>query len=379
MLGYTIYSMDLSVITYSVFIPLLNELHGLLKSVGLASFGWSIVFLTAIVKLILTPLTFKQIKSTKAMQVMQPKLKKLQDDFKKKEEKYKDNPAKLQDLRMGFQQEMMGFYKENNVNPLGGCLPLIVQMPILIGLFWTFSGTPFKDKAIFSDIKVVTAAEAHKKQIKPASKAEIFVDAEGNRARIALNTKGVTLIEGEEFVIETKKLMGEAEFIPTEIKWDFFGDKELNEYVDIEVLPNGTAKVIAKKAGGSAKVQAHLPAKLEGDSFLFIKDFGVTGAYNSKTGTINYEILILVALFGLSIWMSSRLNAPKLPDDPKQIEADPQLMMQKSMSTMMPVMMTGMMLFIPLPAGALIYMIVSGFIQSGQTYFAMQRYSKKFA
>ena len=46
---------------------------------------------------------------------------------------------------------------------------------------------------------------------------------------------------------------------------------------------------------------------------------------------------------------------------------------------MMPVMMTAMMLFIPLPAGALLYMIVSGFIQSGQTYFAMQRYSKQFA
>ena len=104
--------MDLSVITYSVFIPLLNELHGLLKSVGLLL--WLvIVFLTAVVKLILTPLTFKQIKSTKAMQVMQPKLKKLQDDLEKRK-KYKDNPAKLQDLRMGFQQEMMSFYKNNS-------------------------------------------------------------------------------------------------------------------------------------------------------------------------------------------------------------------------------------------------------------------------
>lgn len=371
--------MDLSVITYSVFIPLLNQLHIFLKSVGLVSFGWSIVLLTAVVKLVLTPLTFKQIKSTRAMQAMQPKLKKLQEDFKKKEENYKDNPAKLQDLRMGFQQDMMKFYKENNVNPLGGCLPLIVQMPILIGLFWTFSGTPFKDKAIFTDVKVVRSEEAHKKQVKPSSKAEIFVDAEGNRARISLNTKGVTLIEGEEYVIESKKLMGEASFDPTEIKWNFFGDHETNEYVDLQVLPNGKAKVIARKAGGSAKVQAYLPAKLEGDSFLFIRDFGVTGVYNSQTGQINFEILILVALFGLSIWMSSKLNAPKLPEDPKQIENDPQMMMQKSMSTMMPVMMTGMMLFIPLPAGALLYMIVSGFIQSGQTYFAMQRYNKKFA
>ena len=260
--------MDFSVITYSVFIPLLNELHNVLKSIGLSSFGWSIVFLTALVKLILTPLTFKQIKSTKAMQVMQPKLKKLQEDFKKKEDKYKDNPSKLQELRVGFQKDMMGFYKDNNVNPLGGCLPLLVQMPILIGLFWTFSGTPFKDKAIFADIKVVKASEAHKKQIKPASIAEIYVDAEGNRARIALNTKGLTLVEGEEFILETKKLMGEADFTPTDVKWNFFGDKKVNEYVDLEILTDGKAKVIARSAGGSAKIQAYLPAKLEGDSFF---------------------------------------------------------------------------------------------------------------
>jgi len=119
--------MDISVITYSVFIPLLNEFHTLLKAIGLNSLGWSIVFLTAIVKLILTPLTFKQIKSTKKMQVVQPKLKKLQEDLKKKEEKFKDNPEKLKDLRLSFQQEMMSFYKDNKINPLGGCLPLLVR------------------------------------------------------------------------------------------------------------------------------------------------------------------------------------------------------------------------------------------------------------
>ena len=110
--------MDISVITYSVFIPLLNELHTLLKTIGLNSLGWSIVFLTAIVKLILTPLTFKQIKSTKKMQVVQPKLKKLQEDLKKKEEKLKDYPEKLKDLRSSFQQEMMSFYKDNKIKKL---------------------------------------------------------------------------------------------------------------------------------------------------------------------------------------------------------------------------------------------------------------------
>lgn len=369
--------MDISVITYSVFIPLLNELHAILKSVGLNSLGWSIVLLTAIVKLVLTPLIYKQIKSTKKMQVVQPKLKKLQEDLKKKEEKHKDNPDKLKELRLGFQQEMMSFYKDHKLNPLGGCLPLLIQMPILIGLFWTFSGTPFKDQPIFMDVKVVNAAEAHKKEVKAATKAEIYVNAEGKRARIALNSKSVTLVEGEEFIITPTKLMGDAEFDNTVIKWGFFGDKKDNEYVSLEVLPDGRAKITALKAAGNAKIQAFLPASQQSGSFFFIKDFGTTGVYDSKKGVLNVDVLILVLLFGFSVWLSSFLNAPKFPEDPKQIEEDPQLMMQKTMSTMMPLMMTAMMLFIPLPTGALLYMIVSGFIQSGQTYFAMQHYDRK--
>ena len=157
--------MDLSAITYSVFIPMLNFIHELGKSIGLSSFGWSIVILTAVVKLVMTPLTFKQIKSTKKMQTVQPKLKKLQDELKAKEAQHANNPEKLKQLRMDFQHKMMSFYKENEVNPLGGCLPLIVQMPILLGLFWTFSGAPFQSKPIFVDVKVVQQSEAHKKEV----------------------------------------------------------------------------------------------------------------------------------------------------------------------------------------------------------------------
>ena len=90
-------------------------------------------------------------------------------------------------------------------------------------------------------------------------------------------------------------------------------------------------------------------------------------------------MIILVVLFGISIWLSTKLNAPKTqPLKPGETE-DPTVAMQKSMSTMMPLMMTGMMLFVPLPAGAFLYMIVSSFIQAGQTFFAQQRYDKKFS
>ncbi len=372
--------MDLSAITYSVFIPLLHNIHEILKEFGLVSFGWSIVFLTAAVKLILTPLTFKQIKSARKMQAVQPKLKTLQADFKKREERLKDDPQKLSQAKLEFQQKMMGFYKENDINPLGGCLPLLVQMPILLGLFWTFSGSPFKEKPIFIDVKVVSQAEAHKKNIKPASgKGEIFVDADGKRARIILNAKKLTLVEGESFTASASKTMGEAEFNPGNIGWRFFGSEESNDFVSLDILADGSAEIKALQAGGKAKVEANLPKTITHDHFLFISDLGNTGVMNKTSKKINYDIVILVLLFGFSIFLSTRLNAPKQTAlKPGEIE-DPQAAMQKSMSTMMPIMMTGMMLFIPLPAGAFLYMIVSSFIQAGQTFFAQQRYDKKFA
>ena len=217
--------MDLSAITYSVFIPLLDSIHKIASGFGLISYGWAIVFLTAAVKIILTPLTFKQIKSARKMQAVQPKLKSLQEDFKKREERLKHDPQRLNEARMDFQQKMMGFYKENDINPLGGCLPLLIQMPILLGLFWTFSGSPFKEKPIFVDVKVVSEAEAHKKNIKASGKGEIFVDANGKRARIALNARKLTMIEGEDYILKASKTQGEASFDPQSVKWQFFNGK----------------------------------------------------------------------------------------------------------------------------------------------------------
>jgi YidC/Oxa1 family membrane protein insertase len=86
------------------------------------SWGWSIIGLTVIVRLVLLPLTLRQFKSMQGLQRLQPEIKKLQ-------EKYKDDKQRLN-------QEMMKFYQENKVNPLGSCLPLVAQMPVFISLFY---------------------------------------------------------------------------------------------------------------------------------------------------------------------------------------------------------------------------------------------------
>lgn len=107
-----------------LFTTILTALYALTEKLGFGSYGLAIIILTVIIKIILYPLTAKQIKSMKAMQEIAPKLKKLQ-------EKYKDDPQALQ-------QKMIQLYQKAGVNPMAGCLPMLIQMPILMAMYYTF-------------------------------------------------------------------------------------------------------------------------------------------------------------------------------------------------------------------------------------------------
>jgi YidC/Oxa1 family membrane protein insertase len=85
------------------------------------SFGFAIIILTIVFRIVLLPLGIKQIKSMQAMQALQPKIKEIQ-------KKYKGNKQKVQ-------EQTMKLYQEYGVNPLGGCLPLLLQFPILIAMY----------------------------------------------------------------------------------------------------------------------------------------------------------------------------------------------------------------------------------------------------
>ena len=103
---------------------LLDIIHNGITSVGIGSnFAWglAIIVLTLLVRLLMHPLTAKQMASMQKMQKLQPQLKVLQ-------EKYADDKDKLN-------AETMALYKDNKVNPASGCLPLIIQLPIFILLY----------------------------------------------------------------------------------------------------------------------------------------------------------------------------------------------------------------------------------------------------
>jgi YidC/Oxa1 family membrane protein insertase len=99
------------------------------NSAGL-SWGTSIIALTITVRAILVPLTYRQIKGMRGLQALQPQIKEIQEKFKSD--------------RQRMQQEMMRFYRENKVNPLAACLPLILQIPVFFALFKLLQGDSFE-------------------------------------------------------------------------------------------------------------------------------------------------------------------------------------------------------------------------------------------
>jgi YidC/Oxa1 family membrane protein insertase len=112
-------------LTANILQPLIDIADAVLNffhdDVGL-SWGFSIIALTVCTRAVLLPLTYKQLKGMRALQALQPQMKELQ-------EKYKNDKQRMQ-------QEMMRFYKENKVNPLASCIPLLAQLPVFITLFF---------------------------------------------------------------------------------------------------------------------------------------------------------------------------------------------------------------------------------------------------
>jgi YidC/Oxa1 family membrane protein insertase len=108
-------------------LAVLGGVHWLLAWSGAWSWGWAIVLLTCLIKVITWPLTSIQMKAAKKMQ----KFAKPMQDIR---EKHKDNPEKLQ-------KELMKLYTDNKINPFAGCLPILIQMPIFFGLYTAFQTT----------------------------------------------------------------------------------------------------------------------------------------------------------------------------------------------------------------------------------------------
>jgi len=116
-------------IDYGFFHPISKPLMVVLKFFYslIGNYGFSVILLTVCIKLLFWPLTQKSYKSMKGMQKLQPEMKKMREKYGKDKQK--------------LNQEMMSFYKDNKVNPMGGCLPMLIQIPVFFALYRVLLGS----------------------------------------------------------------------------------------------------------------------------------------------------------------------------------------------------------------------------------------------
>ncbi len=140
---------------FTILAPPLGRLLSILYDIWPNNYGVAIIILTLLVSLLLFPLTLKQTRSMKAMQEIQPEVKKIQKEYK--------------DDREEMNKQMMALYQERGVNPAAGCLPLILQMPIWFALYRVFRVKPSEadptvldpSDIILPDTKLADALLAH--------------------------------------------------------------------------------------------------------------------------------------------------------------------------------------------------------------------------
>ena len=330
-------------ISDNLLLPILDFFYGLVPSYGLA-----IIALTVVIRLALFPLSAGSIRSARRMRIAQPVMQKRQAEIKAR---YANNPQK--------QQEELGKLMQEFGSPLAGCLPLLVQMPILFALFATLRGSPFADVPYTLNVKVLPAEQIAAVEPKPFNSAShsIFVSEtqhvpviatleQGNKlgvgdaAKVSLHTK-----DGDSFASVIAGVENGDAFQPS---WSVTKGEGV-----VSVADDGTITALAP---GDATVEAKIPGLAARSGFLFIKALGQVGFLTD--GQVNWDVAILVAAFGGTLFLSQILSGMGMPPNPQQSTAN----------KITPVMITGMFLFFPLPSGVLLYMVVANIFQALQTF-----------
>ncbi len=330
-------------ISDNLLLPILDFFYGLVPSYGLA-----IVALTVVIRLALFPLSNGSIRSARRMRIAQPVMQQRQAEIKSK---YASNPQK--------QQEELGKLMKEFGSPLAGCLPLLVQMPILFALFATLRGSPFADVPYTFNVKVLPADQIAAVEPKPFNTPShsIFVSTTehvpvigsleggtrigvGETSKVQLHTK-----DGNSFASVLAGVENGNAYAPS---WSVTKGEGV-----VSVSDDGTITALAP---GDATVEGKIPGLAARSGFLFIKALGQVGFYTD--GAVNWDIAILVAGFGVTLFLSQILSGMGMPPNPQQSTAN----------KITPVMITAMFLFFPLPAGVLLYMVVANIFQGLQTF-----------
>ncbi|MCU0535256.1 MAG: membrane protein insertase YidC [Hydrococcus sp. Prado102] len=337
-------------ISTNIMLPILDFFYKIVPS-----YGFAIIALTLVIRIGLYPLSAGQIRNMRKMKITQPLMKERQEQIQKR---YKDDPAK--------QQEEMGKLMQEFGNPLAGCLPLLLQMPILFALFATLRGSPFSDINYTVDVQIFPREQIE--QIQPQTFAtkpqNIYINDGVHYPIAAIVPSGNKLVVGEKTQVEFQTPQGKSlselvsSYSDSQIKpkWQVTKGSER-----LKVNEDGTIEAIAP---GEATIQGTIPGIAANTGFLFIEKLGRVGV-TDEGGAINWDILGMVIFFGLSTYINQELSGSQGGSG-----ANPQ--QQQTVNKLTPVLFSGMFLFFPLPAGVLMYIVVANVVQTIQTFILMR-------
>lgn len=328
----------------NVMLPILDFFYGIVPSYGLA-----IVALTLVIRFALYPLSAGSIRNMRRMKVVQPVMQRRQAEIR---EKYKDNPTK--------QQEEMAKVMQELGNPLAGCLPLLLQMPVLFALFATLRGSPFSDVPYNINLQILPPEQIA--QVQPqaytSSPQNIYI-SEGVHAPVAaLIPSGTKVGVGETLRVEFQTTEGKplsallADYPDTKIVPRF---EVVNGAERVKINPDGS---IAALQAGDVTLKGVLPGLAADKGFLFIDALGRVGAVEPD-GTIHWDIVAMILFFGISIYVNQLLSGQGASAGNSS---------QDTVNKITPILFSGMFFFFPLPAGVLMYMSIANIFQTAQTF-----------
>lgn len=325
------------------FITLTIDLLGKLASV-FGNYGLAIIALTIIVRLCMWPLNVSQQRSMRMMQTLQPKLKAIQD-------RYKNNPQVMQ-------QKLMEFYKDHKFNPMGGCMPLLIQMPIFILLYSALMSPQFIQMAgnapfLFInrlDTTLRASAGISNDGVMGASKFDKFIL--GKTATVYLPEE---TLQNVKITKPNEALEIQGELVPGEnIDFKISLDNLSLKFSQLQNIQKADVVVTDMNTKESEKITFERMGEILVASFPSVE----------VEQKFHFDVLLLIVLFGLTMFASQKV----MMASSKNIQQDPaQVAIQKSMGTFMPIMIIATFVIIPIPAGVLLYLVTSNLIQIAQT------------
>ncbi len=320
----------------------------ILKALSIVGgYGIGIILLTIIVRAAMWPLGVSQQRSMRTMQMLQPKMKAIQ-------ERYKSNPQMMQ-------QKMMEFYKEHKFNPMAGCFPLLIQMPIFILLYSTLMSPQFIQIAGDSKFLFINRLDATMKTSAGVSNDGVF--GVSKHDSFMTGKTATVYFDGQNEPRLNVKIKKPNKAV--EVQGDFTPGENADFKLNLDDAFNYKFDELVKI--NKVKVAVTDVQTKEVETMTFTKQDGIlrTNILTKEVKTsFHWDVFALLILFIITMVMSQKAMMAMN----KNVNQDPaQAAMQKSMNTFMPLMLGFTFFIIPIPAGVLLYLVSSNCFQVLQT------------